>query len=248
MSEEYLAECRKFVENELTRIAQQEEKIPSPCWRCGKEHLFVYEPTERVFCPECKQIKEKEHEAEVKEYVKLKMDLMLERALCIMERSHKVSMDGIREPFEHLKKRFESGDEEYKSAEEIVAALVLMDNGYEFEANKRIGRFTVDFFIPELKAILEIDGHEHTARTVYDSKRDIEIRQELPPDWEIIRIKTEFVAVNPSKIPEAVEEMRAKKQQLRKEHGGIIPETFSERERDLYKRTLARKKITKLGY
>lgn len=246
--EEYLAECRGLVEQRLREMDEKAEKIPSPCWRCGKEHLFIYEPTERVYCPECRQAKAIEHEAKVKQYVKLKMDLMLERALCIMERCGKVSMDSIREPFAILSERFERGEEEYRSAEEVVAALILMDNGYEFEANKRIGRYTVDFYIPELKAILEIDGHEHDLKTIYDSKRDLEIRQNLPPDWEIVRIKTEFVAVNPSKIPEAVEQMRNEKQRVRKEHGGIIPEHFSARERDLYKAVQSRRKIAKLGY
>jgi very-short-patch-repair endonuclease len=244
---EYAEKCRKFVEDEMKKISEQAEKIPSPCWRCGKEHLFIYEPTERVYCPECRQAKAIEHEAKVKQYVKLKMDLMLERALCIMERSGKVSMDSIREPFERLSKRFEQGEEEYKSGEEVVAALILMDNGFEFEANKRIGRYVVDFYIPKLKAILEIDGREHDLRTIYDSKRDLEIRQSLPPDWEIVRIKTEFVAVNPSKIPEAVEQMRNEKQRIRKEHGGIIPEHFSAREKDLYKAVQFRRGLAKLG-
>lgn len=243
MSQFDIEECRKVVEDEITAELARAVKIPSPCWRCGKEHLFIYEPTERVYCPECKQIIKIQHEEKLKEYIKLKMEMMLERALCIMERSGKVSMDSIREPFESLSKRFASGEEGYKSAEEIVAALILDDNGIEYEANKRIGRYVVDFYIPELKAILEVDGHEHNAKTVYDSKRDIELRQDLPPDWEIVRIKTEFIAQNPSRIPKAIEEIRERKQQIRKNHDGLIPETFSDREKDLYKRVLTRKML-----
>lgn len=242
-----IEECRKVVENEMMADFASMEKIPSPCWRCGKEHLFIYEPTERVYCPECKQIVKIQHEKKLKEYIKLKMEMMLERALCIMERSGKVSMDSIREPFESLSKRFADGEEGYKSAEEIVAALILDDNGIEYEPNKRIGRYIVDFYIPELKAILEVDGYEHNAKTVYDSKRDIEIRQDLPPDWEIVRIKTEFIAQNPPRIPRAIEEMREYKQQIRKDNGGLIPETFSDREKDLYKRVLTRKLLASRG-
>ena len=248
MSQFDIEECRKIVEDEILTGMAKAERFPSPCWRCGKEHLFIREPTERVYCPECKQIVKIQHEEKLKEYIRLKMEMMLERALTIMERSGKVSMDSIREPFESLSKRFAEGEEGYRSAEEIVAALILDDNGYEYEANKRIGRYIVDFYIPELKAILEVDGYEHNAKTVYDSKRDIELRKDLPPDWEIVRIKTEFIAQNPAKIPKAIEEMREYKQQIRKDHGGLIPETFSDREMDLYKRALSRKKIVYKGY
>ena len=227
----------------LSEEVENLKKYPSPCWRCGKEHLFVYEPLERVFCPECKQLEDAEREERKKEYVRLKMDMMLERALRIMERSTKVCMDSMREPFKVLSEKFRNGEEEYKSAEEIVTALVLMDNGYDYTANMRIGHYMVDFYIPELKAILEVDGHEHSYKTVYDSKRDLEVRRELPKDWEIVRIKTELIAINPQKIPDAVKEMREEKQKLRKKNGGIIPETFSERERDFYKRFQARKKL-----
>ena len=244
MSENFEAECRKIVEDEIVRSVSKAEKIPSPCWRCGKEHLFIYEPTQRVYCPECRQLEELEHEGKRKAYVKLKMDLMLERALNIMERSGKVSMDGIREPFQVLRERFKNGEEEYKSAEEIVTALVLMDNAFEYEANKRIAQYIVDFFVPELRAIIEVDGHEHELTTIKDSKRDLEIRRMLPADWEIVRIKTEFIAQNPTKIPEAVEKMREYKQKIRKENGGVIPASFSNREMDLYKRVRMRKDMT----
>ena len=96
-------------------------------------------------------------------------------------------------------------------------------------------KYRVDFYVPELKVCLEIDGHLHEHNAVYDSNRDIELRQFLGGDWEIIRVPTKYIDKNPSMIPEAIEKIKMAKAEFRKKNNGILPDHYSKRERELYK-------------
>ena len=44
-----------------------------------------------------------------------------------------------------------------------------------------------------------------THREVYDSERDIDIRNTLGKEWEIVRIPTKYIEKDPTVIPEAIE-------------------------------------------
>jgi very-short-patch-repair endonuclease len=47
-------------------------------------------------------------------------------------------------------------------------------NGYKFRRQQPIFDYIVDFYCPELKLIIEVDGEIHSLpeKTIYDSKRD----------------------------------------------------------------------------
>lgn len=219
-----------------------EKEFPSKCWGCGKEIILSYEPRYRVFCPECKEKHDKEHSEKLDVYLKLKGELMLERALRKLE-NQSTPMDEYLAPYKYIKDKIENREHDYKSSEEIMIALVLTNFGYDFMPNYSIGKYCVDFYIPELFTCLEVDGFTHDLHTIYDSRRDVELRKVLGAKWEIIRVKTEFIDKNPEKIIDAIEAMYAEKKQLRAQNNGIIPERFSERERDLYKRINTRKRL-----
>lgn len=44
-------------------------------------------------------------------------------------------------------------------------------HGYKFMRQKPVGNFIVDFFCPELKLVIEIDGISHEGKEYYDQKR-----------------------------------------------------------------------------
>ena len=55
--------------------------------------------------------------------------------------------------------------------------------------------------------VLEIDGERHKNRKKYDSERDAYIKQQLGYGWDIIRIKTEYLDMNASRLVDAIDKV-----------------------------------------
>lgn len=205
------------------------------CWKCGKAlKADGFEPQKRVFCEACEKEYRAEYKKTVAEYVALKIRVMYERALremeaggCYMheysEIAPKILDDALRTP------------DKYQSSDEMIAAMVLISNGYAIEMQHSVGPYQVDVFIPEMCVCLEIDGERHDHRADYDSKRDIEIRRVLGEKWEVIRIPTKYIEQNPEALPDAIEASYRQKKKYRKENGGFLPNSYSKREAAHYK-------------
>lgn len=230
----YDEQLNRFIEENTPKA------FPSRCWLCGKEVMRKIEPLERVFCPECWIEKKRQHAEDVKAYTHLKRKLMIERALNIME-SARCPMDDYYLVNKYISDNFLNGIFDFRSAEEIVVAMVLTNLGYDYESNYKIDNYKVDFYIPELKVCLEIDGIQHELKTIKDSRRDKEIRTKLGPEWEIVRIKAEYISFAPEKVIDACIALKEEKQKLRNANGGFLPEYFSDREKDMYERMEKRK-------
>lgn len=203
------------------------------CWRCEKPVDCDHEPMNRVFCPSCFEAYRAEHKQLVDEYAVLKVRVMHENALRIMEKSG-MYMYEYRQAAETVRQQAIADTTAYFSAHEMVTAIVLTEFGYEFTPNYSIAGFRVDFYIPELFVCVEVDGHLHDYKEAYDSSRDIDIRNALGARWEVVRIPTRHIESNPVKIPDAIEALADERRRLRKLNGGIIPESFSKRERKHY--------------
>lgn len=212
------------------------------CWYCGKTIDRKYEPQERVFCEECKEKHLKDYKEKVAEYGKIKIEIMFETALRIMEKAG-IYMYEYQNSANRIYNLAKASSETFLSSYEIIAAIVLDEFNYEYEVNKRILKYEVDFYIPELKVCLEIDGHLHDLKPEYDSNRDIDIRNHLGGEWEIIRIPTKYIDKNPSKLIEAIEQLKKEKVKLRRKNSGILPEWYSKRERSLYNKIIPAKEI-----
>lgn len=214
--------------------------FPSKCWWCGKEIMREVEPCERVYCIECEKKKKEEYASIIGEYLHLKKKIMLERGVKILENAT-LFMDEYYLPYKNIRDEFLEGKQDFLSSEEIAVALVLVNLGYDYIPNYKILNHKVDFYIPEIKVCLEIDGVHHEMTTIKDSRRDKEIRDELGNDWEIVRIKTEYIHKNPEKVIDACIALKEEKQKLRNANGGFLPEYFSDREKDMYARMEKRK-------
>lgn len=203
------------------------------CWRCEKPVEIESEPINRVFCPECFEAYQADRKQLVSDYAVLKVRVMHENALRIMEKSG-MYMHEYRLAAEKIRRQAIEETMAYYSAHEMVTAIVLTEFGYEFIPNYSIAGFRVDFYIPELCVCVEVDGHLHDYKEAYDSSRDIDIRNALGAQWEVVRIPTKHIESNPVKIPDAIEALANERRRLRKANGGIIPESFSKRERKHY--------------
>ena len=212
------------------------------CWRCGKEISLRYEPRERVYCDECWTKEQQEHKELVQKYAELKIKVMHDNALRIMEKSNKCYMHEYAESAKRILHKALENTENFMSSHEMVVAIILDNYGFQYETNYKILNYRVDFYLPEFCACLEVDGAQHSHKLEYDSRRDNELRNALGKEWEIVRIKTGYIEENPEKIIDAVEALANEKRRLRAKNSGIMPYGFSKRDNALYDSVLRKKR------
>lgn len=191
------------------------------CWYCGKEADYVRPiaytdigkeliphkvkdySNYRSYCVECKRKHDEETKRDKESYAILKKKVMFERALELLE-AQGCEMDKIRNSAIMTQKYLYSHIDKFDSADEIIAAIILISRGVKIQPQAKVGRYQVDFLLPELKVVLEVDGYTHKMRKQYDTQRDQEIRETLGEGWEIVRISTKSLETKAIKIIEAI--------------------------------------------
>lgn len=182
------------------------------CWTCGKETEPTYKTyrgktvktKNRAYCPECL----KKHEEEIKHdkelHVILKKKVMFERAMELMEKQG-CDMSKYRNSAVMVQKYLYANWDKFDSADELIAAIVLIKNGLQVKMQCKVGRYQIDIVIPEKKIALEIDGDRHKLKRDYDTWRDVEIKNALGDEWEIVRISTNHIEKNCEKLITAID-------------------------------------------
>lgn len=197
------------------------------CWQCGG----VIPPDEfygcgRRFCEKCEAEHIEKHKGVINEYAIVKNRVMFERAMRMMEKAG-CKMTKFKRYARAVERHSAENPEMYRSSDEMVAAVVLLEAGYDFIMNKRVGKYTVDIFIPGLHVCLEIDGDRHRYRKKEDGMRDHDIRHILGAKWEVVRIPTDYIEREPWKIAEAIRAVYDLKKQTREKNDGMLPESYS---------------------
>jgi very-short-patch-repair endonuclease len=197
------------------------------CWVCGEvipqDQFYGFG---RRFCEKCETEHVERYKGIVNEYAMIKNKVTFERAMRLMEKSG-CEMSKYKCFARAVERHSAENPEQYRSSDEMIAAVVLLEAGYDFEMNKRIGKHIVDIFIPNLCVCLEIDGDRHKYSKKEDGQRDLEIRHKLGSKWEIVRLPTKYIEKEPWKIIEAVQSVYELKKRTREKNGGILPETYS---------------------
>lgn len=192
------------------------------CWLCGKDKAYNiltgfswiendiphYDDRiglngERHYCDECFEKVKAENEHDRIEYIRLKKKVMFQRACRILE-FQGYDMYKHRDAVEVVENHIVLHPDKYDSADEVVAAIILVENRIVTKMQYKIGKYQVDFLLPELGVVLEIDGERHRHRKTYDSKRDAYIKQQLGYGWDIIRIKTDYIEKNARQLVNAI--------------------------------------------
>jgi very-short-patch-repair endonuclease len=90
----------------------------------------------------------------------------------------------------------------YQSTEEIMVALELIRRNVKAFHQVKIFDYSVDFLLPEMRVALEIDGkiYHGKDRQKYESIRDEVITNKLGEGWEMIRITTDNINKNVTKL------------------------------------------------
>lgn len=210
------------------------------CWICGADIPKSYQATDVMsgrFCRDHWLEHTREYKKTVTDYLKLKNRVMFERAMRKLENCG-LNMTDIKREAIAVQKHSADNPEQYKSSEEMIAAVVMLKHGVDFEMNCKIGKYIVDMYIPEWKVIVEIDGERHETRGLYDSKRDTELRRILGEEWEVIRIPTKYLDEDPAKLPDAIKAMLKQKKSIRVKNGGFLPQNYSKREAAKYAKAI----------
>lgn len=200
------------------------------CWECGTYITGDRPIHRRVFCQECKDKYEKEHEKFMNEYLSAKTKISWDRAVRHMEYQDSVNINAYYDEAQYVKELALKDFNKFQSSYEMMAAMELLKNRIKSKMQYKILKYKVDFYIPGLKTILEIDGKLHDFKLKKDSDRDVAILTELnskDKGWEVVRIPTEYLDKDITKLIPAIKAVKKEKQRLRKMNGGFIPATFS---------------------
>jgi len=147
---------------------------------------------QRVYCAECfdKTVAEKQELSNMLAILNVKN--MLEKAIRMLERQGSDVYD-YRDAIERVKEYAFKSPEKFASSHEALAAIILISKGYKIKMQYPVENFRVDFYLPKLKVLLEIDGYIHKSRKKQDAERDAKILAAMPSGWQIIRIPTEHI-------------------------------------------------------
>lgn len=84
----------------------------------------------------------------------------------------------------------------YRTNIEALTEAVLIDMGIRYEFERKIGRYSIDFCLPDLGIALECDGWQHNIAEV--RKRDVVRDANLQnKGWLVVRVKGEDIRRSP---------------------------------------------------
>lgn len=92
-----------------------------------------------------------------------------------------------------VRKRIANGIDKFSSLQETMVAIQLEKQNIKYESQKEINCKKVDFFLPELKIILEIDGELYHTDENKEFLRDRQIMKGIGEGYEIVHIEADSV-------------------------------------------------------
>lgn len=190
------------------------------CWICGKANATITRPVlvgssfisprpskyHRCYCEKCFGEERRKEIDERKLYIKLKKREMFRKAVKLLE-AQDTDMYEYQEAIDVVSDFIEANVDKFDSSYEVLTAIVLVQNRIYSKMQYKVGKYQVDFLLPDMFVVLEIDGERHKHKKDYDSVRDKEIKKTLGPHWEIIRIPTDRLDKDAKKIPEAIDKV-----------------------------------------
>lgn len=92
-----------------------------------------------------------------------------------------------------IKNRVISGIDNFSSVPEAIVAIQMQRIGLKYETQKDIAGKKVDFIIPEIKVILEIDGELYHTDENKTFLRDRQLMSAVGEEWEIVHINAQEI-------------------------------------------------------
>lgn len=92
-----------------------------------------------------------------------------------------------------VKERVMNGTDNFSSMPEAVVAIQMERINLEYETQKMIAGTKVDFYIPEIRIILEVDGSIYHSDKDKTFLRDRQIMRAVGEKWEIVHINSDKI-------------------------------------------------------
>lgn len=172
-----------------------------PCKICGGKVYSTQFSFKRTYiCNFCKVEQKKAHRMIEKELLK-ELDIKtpgekrFEKALALLKKK----CDNF-EVYAKAIKGARRACERYGSVPEVIVAIELLRQGNKITPQQRVGKYTVDFAIPDKKMVIEVDGRIYHADLQKEGYRDFVIKNSLGVGWKIVHIPSEYVTKDLNKI------------------------------------------------
>jgi very-short-patch-repair endonuclease len=192
------------------------------CSICGRETQRRNYISGNVYtCLTCKELKHETIKVLSGDLMAGEQEKRLEKA--IWRISKVANIEQYRDTINQVKQTF-GENRFYQSTEEMMVALELIKRGIKITPQQKVGRYVVDFLLPDEQVVLEIDGPFHKDKKDKERTRDNLIAYSLGLDWEIIRISTELINQNVTKVYKAITTVRKQRKAVRSMHAGQLPE------------------------
>lgn len=94
---------------------------------------------------------------------------------------------------QNIRNRIIDGTDNFLSLQEVMVAIQLEHQNIKYESQKVINCKKVDFFLTELKIILEIDGELYHTDENKEFLRDRQIMRGIGEEYEIVHIEADSV-------------------------------------------------------
>ena len=176
-----------------------------PCSKCGAEIKRLSYGRNAVYvCDKCKVGEKAQHKA-MEDELYLKVTTPGERRLFkAMANIQKQVKDFT--PYMKPIARAKTAAEKFGSVPEAMVAIELLRLGHKVIPQQKIGKYRVDFYLPDIKTVLEVDG-ELYHKGIVDNEREATILLTLGLDTRIIHLPAELISKDIRKLKKVLEKM-----------------------------------------
>lgn len=188
----------EYVENERGYIVYY--KIP--CHLCGKTYGSRQYTGNRIYlCPTCRELKKAKQKAFVEQ-----LELSIPDAETKEEKRYRKAVEAIEKQCGSLKGYEESIEVcrkatfKYGSVPEAMLAIELVRNGYRIIPQQKVGKYHVDFALPNEKLIIEVDGSIYHTNKQKELEREGSINFAIGLDWHFIHLPAESISKDVRKV------------------------------------------------
>lgn len=199
-----------------TGANRRRTKFKVKCEKCNNDFWAGgYVRGKKYYCERCKVKMKRENEVnEDFEFHQLK-EFKFETALCRIK-NQVSNIDEYQNAIGIVHKTLHNIGW-YQSTEEIMAAIEFLKNKEKVIHQQKILNYHVDFVLPDKKAIVEIDGKPyHGYNKEREGIRDGNIILAIGIQWELIRIDTDKINKNITKLLPAIDAILLERRKRRR--------------------------------
>lgn len=176
-----------------------------PCSRCGEEiKSLTYGRSHEYICDKCR-LGVKKQNKELERELLIELTTEGERRFTKAVQEIKKQVKDF-QSYHRVITIARKAQDKYGSVPEAMVAIELLKLGYKIIPQQRIGKYKVDFYLPNVKTVVEVDGKIfHQNRD--DNDREAMIMLSLGLDTRIVHIPADRISKDINKLKECLNEL-----------------------------------------